>query len=82
MSESRGRMDALYGSVALVGMLLVIWERLDPDGPQELWQRLSGGLSSAWAEYRGYREAMQRTLDSIHELPELDRDEADRGRAP
>lgn len=64
--RTQRKLDTVYGLIALGGLVIVIWERLNPDGPQDAWQR----LQSRWQEYRGYREAMQRTLDEIADLPE------------
>ena len=77
MDNAPRPLEALYALVSLAWMGLIVWERLDPDGPQDAWQRLREAVTRQWQEYRGYREAMQRTLEEISELPE-----AERGRAP
>lgn len=67
MADSPQRtVERAYALVALAGMILVVWERLNPDGPREAWARFRSKL----AEYRAYRAAMQQTLDEIHDLPE------------
>ena len=81
--RTRRRLDVAYGMVALVGMMVVVWERLNPEGPQDAWERVKLGVR----EWRGYREAMRRTLGEIEDLPEatespLSPDGADTGSGP
>ena len=66
---NRRPLEALGSLVAIAWLCVLVWERLDPDGPQEAWDR----AVQAWAEYRGYREAMERTLDEIRSIPEAER---------
>jgi hypothetical protein len=64
--RTRRRLDVAYGLVALVGMVVVVWERLSPEGPQTAYERVRAGV----CEWRGYREAMRRTMAEIQQLPE------------
>lgn len=53
-------------SVAISGVLL--WYLVDPEGPQEAWQR----LRDYWREQREYAEALRRTWEDIERLPTVD----------
>lgn len=64
--RTRRRLDVAYGLVALVGMVVVVWERLSPEGPQLALERVKLGVR----EWRGYRAAMRRQLAEIQDLPE------------
>lgn len=71
MPESR--FERVAGGVYLtlgVGWLAVLlWERLDPDGPRDLWRR----IVELRDQRRAYQEAMSRTLADIDSLPEKQR---------
>lgn len=61
----------IHGIGAVLGVatwLLIIWNYLDPDGPQNIMQRIRNRI----AEWRRTQEAMQRTLDDIGDLPETE----------
>jgi hypothetical protein len=56
----------VYLSAAALWFGLLVWERLDPDGPQQAWTR----FRERSAEYLRWRRSLRRTLDDIESLPE------------
>jgi hypothetical protein len=61
-------LEAIYLTMGAAWLGLLVWNHLDPDGPADWF----AGARERAREWRGYREAMNRTLADIGDLPETE----------
>lgn len=60
-------LEGVYLTLGVAWLGLLVWNHLEPDGPAEWWH----GVQERAQAWRGYREAMRRTLEDIETLPEV-----------